>query len=95
MRQQMTIFEVAAFLGIFFGAAAAYCLVSPYGTVLGVLAAVGGAVTGFFIGPIFGLLFLMPFEGAARLKRYLGTGHWTESPTTENNEGPTDGDQDS
>ncbi len=74
----MNIFEMGAFLGIFAGATAAYHFVSPYGVFLGVLAAAVAAVAGFFIGRLAGLLFLLPFEGAARLGRFLTTGRGPE-----------------
>ena len=74
----MNIFELMTVLAIPAGAFAGYYFVSPYGTVLGVLAALIGAVAGRYIGPILGLLFLLPFEGVARLGRFLTIGRWTE-----------------
>ena len=78
----MNIFELGAFLGIFAGAIAAHHFVSPYGVFLGVLAAAIGAVAGFFVGHFAGFLLLLPFEGAARLGRFLTTGRWTDPSLT-------------
>jgi len=73
----MNIFGLTAFLGTIGGALVAYNFIMPFGFELAVLAAIVGAVGGYFIGPYFGLLFLLPFEGAARLWRYSKTGNWT------------------
>ena len=88
----MNMFELGGFLGIFAGAIAAYHFVSPYSVFLGLLAAGVGAVAGFFVGAFSGLLFLLPFEGAARLCRYLGTGRWTD-PTLDSQQRPKSPDR--
>ncbi len=85
---EMNIFELARFLAILAVGAAAYYFVSPFGTILGVLAAIAGAVGGFFVGPFIGLLFLLPFEGAARLGRFLTTGRWTDPQFTSETKKP-------
>ncbi len=74
----MNIFALMTALTIPAAAFAAYHFVSPYGTVFGFLAALIGAVAGRYIGPILGLVFLLPFKGAVRLGRFLGIGRWTE-----------------
>jgi hypothetical protein len=79
---KMNIFELTRVLAILAGGTAAYYFVSPLDTLLGVLAAIAGAVGGFFVGPFIGFLFLLPFEGSARLARFLKTGRWTDSQFT-------------
>ncbi|KJV06359.1 hypothetical protein VZ94_11755 [Methylocucumis oryzae] len=67
----MNIFGLTAFLGIIGGALVAFNFVIHFGFWLAALAAIAGAICGHFIGPIFGLLFLLPFEVGARLWSYF------------------------
>jgi uncharacterized protein YqgC (DUF456 family) len=81
----MNIFELLSFVAIPVCAYAAYHFASPYGNMLGIAAAIAGAIAGFFLSPLIGMLFLLPFEGAARLRRFLTTGRWSdpgETPST-------------
>ncbi len=57
----MNIFELAAIVGVPAGAAAGFHFVAPFGIGFGVLAALGGAVAGFYIGPLLAVLPFLPF----------------------------------
>ena len=67
----MNIFEIGTICLALFGACLGFAIATPYGTILGIAAAITGALFGYFIGPILGLLILLPFETASRVGRNL------------------------
>lgn len=74
----MNIGTVTGLIGILLGAAVGYHFVSPHGTLLGVCAAGITEFLGWFVGCAAGFLIILPFEGLARLHRFVTTGRWTD-----------------
>ncbi len=74
----MNVFELARLVTPVALGALTFYFVAPFGTILAIFVALGVAICGFLIGPLLGWLLLLPFEGAARLGRFLKTGRWTD-----------------
>jgi hypothetical protein len=74
----MNIFELCRLMGPLTLAFLGFHWVEPFGLWLALLAGLVGMIVGWFVGPWFGLLFLLPFEGAARLSRFVRHGRWTD-----------------
>jgi hypothetical protein len=74
----MNIFELSRLLGPMILGFAGFHFTEPYGLWWALPAVLAGIIAGWFIGPWFGLLFLLPFEGAARLVRFVRHGRWTD-----------------
>ncbi len=74
----MNIFELFRLLGPMIMGFAGFHFAEPFGHWWALLAVLAGMIAGWFIGPWFGLLFLLPFEGAARLARFVRHGRWTD-----------------
>jgi hypothetical protein len=56
---------------------AGFHYIDPFGHGWALLAVLAGIIIGWFAGPMFGLLFLLPFEGISRLVRFIRHGCWT------------------
>ena len=78
----MNVFMLMTLIAVPGLALTAYHFASPFGVIVGIIAAIVGAAAGFFIAPVLGYLFLLPFEGAARLCRFITTGRWTDPQFT-------------
>ena len=65
----MNIFELFKLLGPLILGFAGSHFAEPFGFGWALLAVPTGIIVGWLVGPWFGLLFLLPFEGAARLAR--------------------------
>jgi len=74
----MNIFELSRLLGPMILAFVGYQLADSFGPWWALLAVLAGIVIGWFVGPWLGLLFLLPFEGVARLARFIRHGRWTD-----------------
>ena len=74
----MNIFELFRLIGPMILAFGGFQLAEPFGLGWALLAILAGIVVGWLVGPWFGLLSLLPFEGAARLTRYVRVGRWTD-----------------
>jgi len=74
----MNIFELFRLLGPLILGFVGFQLAEPLGLGWALLAVIAGIIVGWFVGPWFGLLFLLPFEGAARLTRFVRHGRWTD-----------------
>ena len=78
----MNVFMLMTLIAVPVLALAAHHFASPFGSIIGIIAGIMGAVAGFFIGPLIGYIFLLPFEGAARLYRFVTTGRWADPEST-------------
>ena len=74
----MNIFELFRLIGPMILVFVGFHLVEPFGIWWALLAVLLGIIVGWFVGPWLGLLFLLPFEGAARLARFIRHGRWTD-----------------
>ena len=74
----MTIFELFRLVGPIAFGISGYHWAAPMGLGWALLSVLAGLVSGWYVGPWIGLLFLLPFEAAARLERFVRTGHWTD-----------------
>jgi hypothetical protein len=74
----MNIFELFRLLGPMILGFTGFHFAEPFGEWWTLLAVLTGIIAGWFIGPWFGLLLLLPFEGAAQLARFFRHGRWTD-----------------
>ena len=74
----MNIFELFRLLEPLIFGLAGFHFADPFGHGWELSAVLAGIIVGWLIGPWFGLVFLLPFEGAARLTRFVWHGRWTD-----------------